>query len=151
MILKSAADKGVEEVIYHLLAFHATPKFSMWNATRGWTGVDPGWTLHFLKEQGGLSTIEDYVAQGWNAADVTDYTQAYHDNFFAKTVQGYIRIPGGEEFWYKLDEHLSEAMSGQIGAKEALDRAAQDWNDINERLGKEEQLKYYQESIGYKP
>ena len=48
-------------------------------------------------------------------------------------------------------EHLSEAMAGQVGAKEALDRAAQDWDEINERLGKEEQLKYYQESIGYKP
>jgi hypothetical protein len=98
-----------------------------------------------------MSTIEDYVAQGWNANDVTDYTQAYHDNFFAKTVQTYIRIPGGEEFWYKLDEHLSEAVSGQVGAKEALDRAAKDWDGINERFGMKEQLKYYQESIGYKP
>jgi hypothetical protein len=36
-------------------------------------------------------------------------------------------------------------MAGQLTPKEALDRAAQDWNDINERLGKEEQLKYYRE------
>ena len=151
VILNSAVDKGVEEVMYHLLAFHATPKISVWNTTRGWTGVDPGWTLHFLKDQGGMATVEDYVAQGWNADDVTDYTQAYHDNFFADTVQPYIRIPGGEEFWYKLDEHLSAAMAGQLTPKEALDRVAQDWNDINERFGMEEQLKYYQESIGYQP
>ena len=151
VILNSAKDKGVEEVIYHLLAFHATPKISMWNVTRGWTGVDPGWTLHYLKEQGGMSTIEDYVAQGWNANDVADYTQAYHDTFFAETVQSYIRIPGGEEFWYKLDEHLSEAMSGQTGAKEALDRTAKDWNEINKRFGMKEQLKFYQQSIGYQP
>jgi multiple sugar transport system substrate-binding protein len=151
VILNSAKDKGVEEVIYHLLAFHATPKISMWNIARGWTGVDPGWNIHYLKEQGGMATIEDFTSQDWNADDVVDYTQAYRDNFFADTVQSYIRIPGGEEFWYKLDEHLSEAMAGQIGAKEALDRAAQDWNDINDRFGMEEQLKYYQESIGYQP
>jgi multiple sugar transport system substrate-binding protein len=151
VILNSAKDKGVEEVIYHLLAFHATPKISMWNVARGWTGVDPGWELHYLKDQGGMAMIDDYVAQDWNPEDVRYYTQAYHDNFFAETVQPYIRIPGGEEFWYKLDEHLSEAMSGQVNAQEALDRTAQDWNAINDRFGKDEQLKYYQESIGYQP
>jgi len=121
------------------------------NIARGWTSVDPGWNIHYLEDQGGTTTVEDFVDVGWNADDVVDYTQAYRDNFFADTVQSYIRIPGGEEFWYKLDEHLSEAMSGQVSAKEALDRAAQDWNDINERFGMEEQLKYYQESIGYQP
>ncbi|PIE30103.1 ABC transporter substrate-binding protein [candidate division KSB3 bacterium] len=151
VILNSAVEKGVEEVIYHLLAFHATPKISMWNVARGWTGVDPGWTLHYLKEQGGTATIEDFTSQNWDAADVKDYTQAYHDNFFADTVQPYIRIPGGEEFWYKLDEHLNAAMAGQLTPQEALDRAAKDWNEVNERLGMEEQLKFYQESIGYQP
>lgn len=150
VILNSAKEKGVADVIYHLLAFYATPKVSMWNISRGWTGVNPGWKIHFLKEQGGLATVEDFLAQGWNGEDAKGYVTAYHDNFWAKTVQSYIRIPGGEEFWYKLDEHLSEAMSGQVTAKEALDRTAKDWNDINDRLGKEEQLKYYQESIGYK-
>ncbi len=148
---EDAKEKGVEEVMYHLLAFHATPKISMWNIARGWTGVDPGWTIHFLKEQGGSAKIEDFISQGWNADDVVEYTQAYRDNFFAKTMGPYIRIPGGEEFWYTLDEHLSAAMAGQISAKEALDRTAQDWDAINERFGKEEQLKYYQESIGYQP
>ncbi|PID57636.1 ABC transporter substrate-binding protein [candidate division KSB3 bacterium] len=151
VILNSAVEKGVEEVVYHLLAFHATPKISMWNVARGWTGVDPGWTLHYLKEQGGTATIEDFTSQNWDAADVKDYTQAYHDNFFADTVQPYIRIPGGEEFWYKLDEHLNAAMAGQLTPQEALDRAAKDWNEVNERLGMEEQLKFYQESIGYQP
>ncbi|MCP4362035.1 MAG: extracellular solute-binding protein [Chloroflexi bacterium] len=151
VILNSTVDKGVAEAAYSLLAFHATPKISMWNVTRGWTGVDPGWNIHYLKEQGGTATVEDFVKEDWNADDVVDYTQAYHDNFFADTVQPYIRIPGGEEFWYKLDEHLSAAMAGQLSAQEALDRAAQDWNDINDRFGMEEQLKYYQESIGYQP
>lgn len=150
VILNSAKEKGVADVIYHLLAFYATPKVSMWNISRGWTGVNPGWKIHFLKEQGGLATVADFEAQGWNGEDAKGYVTAYHDNFWAKTVQSYIRIPGGEEFWYKLDEHLSEAMSGQVTAKEALDRTAKDWNDINDRLGKAEQLKYYQESIGYK-
>ena len=151
VILNSTVDKGVAEAAYSLLAFHATPKISMWNVVRGWTGVDPGWSIHYLEEQGGTATIEDFTSQDWNADDVVDYTQAYRDNFFADTIQAYIRIPGGEEFWYTLDAHLSAAMAGQLTAQEALDRAAQDWNDINDRFGMEEQLKYYQESIGYQP
>jgi hypothetical protein len=42
-------------------------------------------------------------------------------------------------------------MAGQLTPQEALDRAAQDWNEVNDRFGMEEQLKYYQESIGYQP
>jgi hypothetical protein len=37
-----------------------------------------------------------------------------------------------------------------LSPQKSLDRTAQDWRDITQRLGKAEQLKVYQASIGYK-
>jgi multiple sugar transport system substrate-binding protein len=136
------------EAVYHLLAFHATNKISLWNVQRGWTGVDPGAKFHFLPPYG-TASLDDYVANGFNPDDAQEYLKAYYDNFFAPNIAPYLRIPGGNEYWVALDRHLSEAYTGQASAKEALDRVARDWEDITNRYGRAEQLKVYQESIGY--
>jgi hypothetical protein len=53
-----------------------------------------------------------------------------------------------QEVW---DVHLSEAITGQVSPKVALDRTYADWVRIVADLGKARLLKLYQESIGYKP
>ena len=40
-------------------------------------------------------------------------------------------------------------MSGQFTPQEALDQTAETWEAITERLGRDSQLKYYQDAIGY--
>jgi hypothetical protein len=50
-----------------------------------------------------------------------------------------------------MDIHLSEAVTGQITPKEALDRTYADWQRIIQDTGKDELLKLYQTSIGYTP
>ncbi|MCX6090965.1 MAG: extracellular solute-binding protein [Candidatus Atribacteria bacterium] len=137
-----------KEAVYHLLAFHATKKISLWNITRGWTGVNPGARFQFLPPEGD-GKIEDYVSQGWNADDAKEYLKGEQENFFAKYIAPYLRIPGGNEYWVALDRHLSEAYTGQVSAKEALDRTAKDWDETTNRIGREEQLKSYQSAIGY--
>jgi multiple sugar transport system substrate-binding protein len=63
----------------------------------------------------------------------------------------YLRIPGTPEMSQTMDIHLSEAVTGQISAKEALDRTYADWQRIVEDQGKDNLLKLYQTSIGYTP
>ena len=41
-------------------------------------------------------------------------------------------------------------MIGKITPQEALDRTAKEWDEITDRRGREDQLKQYQEAIGYK-
>jgi len=48
-----------------------------------------------------------------------------------------------------LDIELSSALVGQKSIQEALDSAYEEWQTITDRLGKEQQLKLYQDSIGY--
>jgi len=137
------------EVVYSFLALMATEPVSLWNVNRGWTGVDPGCSIHFLPPDG-TASLQGYIDQGWDESDVKFYLEAYHQNFFAKTMHPYLRINGADEYWRSLDQNLSKTMIGQLSPKEALDRTAREWDEITDRLGREDQLKQYQESIGYK-
>ncbi len=136
------------EAAYSFLSLMAIKPVSKWNANNGWTGVDPGYFYQFLPPQGDAK-LEDYIQAGWNEADVVDYVKAYHDNFTAQTMLTYLRIRGAPEYWDIMDKNLSAAMSGEKTAQQALDDTAKAWQGITDRLGRAEQLKAYQEAIGY--
>ena len=136
------------DATYSFLSLMALKPVSMWNAQNGWTGVDPGYSYQFL-EPNGEATVDDYVAAGWNADDVVDYTKAYFDNFTADTMLTYLRIEGAPEYWDIMDKNLSAAMSGDKTAKQALDDTASAWEEITDRLGRDKILKQYQEAIGF--
>jgi multiple sugar transport system substrate-binding protein len=101
-------------------------------------------------EPQGEAGLGDYLDAGWSEADVKDYLKAYYETFFADTFLPYLRIPGSFEYWDILDKNLSATMSGEIPAKQALDNTAKTWEQITDRLGRDQQLGYYQSAIGYK-
>ena len=141
---------SIVNLLVILLAFHATKKVSQWAAATGWDARDPGRKCQFVKPWGEME-VSEYVDFGWNAEDAELYSKAYAECFNSKTMLPYLRIRGAFEYWVALDRNLSEAMIGRMTAKEALDRCARDWKQITNRLGKDEQLKFYRESIGYQP
>jgi multiple sugar transport system substrate-binding protein len=139
----------VPDLAYYFLAWQATEPINFWNMAYGWTGVDPGAKWHFFPPMGEAS-VDDFVATGYDPGDAQEYINAYQQNMFGyPTTQTYLRIPGTPEYWEIWDIRLSEAITGQISPQEALDRTAKDWDAITDRLGRESQLKIYQEAIGY--
>ncbi|MGA2766656.1 MAG: ABC transporter substrate-binding protein, partial [Spirochaetia bacterium] len=87
-----------------------------------------------------------------NKSDAVYYVNAYQDDFYSYPIfQNYLRIPGTPEMQEVWDVHLTEAITGQVSAKQALDRTAADWKRIIADIGKDQELKLYQESIGFKP
>ena len=136
------------DAAYSFLALMAMKPMSKWLATYGWNGVDPGYDYQFL-EPVGEAKLEDYLQAGWDEQDVTEYLQAYHENFNAPTMLPYLRITGTQEYYDVLDSNLSAAMSGAKSAKEALDDTATAWEQIADRLGRDEQLQAYQAAIGW--
>ncbi len=139
------------DLAYYWMALMATPSINHWMVTHGWTGVNPGTSYDWLQPTG-KATITDYTDAGWNAVDAKSYVDAYTDDFFKYPIfQTYIRIPATTEMMTAWDIHLSEAVTGQITAQEALDRTKADWNKIIDDYGREDLLKLYQESIGYTP
>ncbi len=135
------------EATYYLLALMASkPKSSIY-AARGWDGVDPGRFSHYLPPDG-TAKIEDYLAAGWDEQDIKDYTKAYFDNFSAPQQFPYLRIPGTFEYWTALDIHLSEAATGQVTPEEALQATCADFEQITDRLGRDQQKEIYNASLG---
>jgi multiple sugar transport system substrate-binding protein len=139
------------DLAYYWMAWQATAPINHWNVYMGWTGVDPGTTYDWLQPVG-KATVEEYVAGGYNADDAKQFIGSYQDNFYNYPLfVTYLRIPGTPEMSEVMDVHLSEAVTGQISAQEALDRTYKDWVRIVDDYGKDELLKLYQESIGYTP
>jgi multiple sugar transport system substrate-binding protein len=136
-----------KEAAYYLFALQAQKKYQMIYATRGWDGVDPGAFYQFLPPNG-TATLQEYTAQGWEPGDVTEYTNAYFANFNAPLQFPYLRIPGTYEYWVALDRELSDAATGQKKVADALAACSKAWDDITDRLGREDQLKYYKDSMG---
>jgi multiple sugar transport system substrate-binding protein len=140
------------ELTYYFMSMLANPTINFYNATTGWQGIDPCCTYQ-LYEPRGSATSEDYTAVGFDAGDMERYINAYGSNVYDKpTSLTYLRIPGTLEYIQEtLDIHLSEAMTGQSTAQEALDATAEDWRGITEELGVDSQLAIYQAAIGYTP
>ena len=136
------------EATYYLLALMATKEKSQVYAVRGWDGIDPGRTYHFLPPDGSAK-IDDYLNAGWNEADVRDYLHAYFENFSNKLQLPYLRIPGAYSYWQALDLHLVEAATGQLSPEAALKAAAVDFEEITIRLGRERQREAYRTSLGF--
>ncbi|NLA58148.1 MAG: extracellular solute-binding protein [Firmicutes bacterium] len=137
------------DLVAYFCSLMATPPINHWNVAWGWTGIDPGTTYDFLPPFGKAS-IDDYVQTGYDPQDVTEFLNAYLEMWFDYPLSiPYLRIPGTADYIESLDIHLSEALSGQVSAQEALDRTARDWERSTNRLGKETQLQLYREAIGY--
>jgi multiple sugar transport system substrate-binding protein len=137
------------EAAYSLLSLMAIKPASMWLATYGWDGVDPGYSYQFLEPKG-EAKIEDYLQAGWDEQDVREYLDAYYENFNAPTMLPYLRITGTQEYYDALDSNLSATMSGAKTPQQALDDTAAQWEAITDRLGRDKQLEAYQSAIGWK-
>jgi multiple sugar transport system substrate-binding protein len=137
------------EATYAFWSLMGTKPVSKWLATYGWDGVDPGYSYQFL-EPVGEAKLEDYTKAGWDPEDVKQYLDAYYTNFNAPVMLPYLRITGTQEYYDILDSNLSAAMSGAKIPQQALDDTAAGWEQVTDRLGRDKQLKAYQEAIGWK-
>jgi multiple sugar transport system substrate-binding protein len=135
------------EATYYLLALMATREKSMVYAARGWDGLDPGRSFHFLPPDGSAK-IGDYLKASWDEADVRDYLHAYFDTFSNPLQLPYLRIPGTYSYLQALNLHLAEAVGGQVSPQAALKATALNFEEITLRIGRDAQLRAYRASLG---
>jgi multiple sugar transport system substrate-binding protein len=133
------------EATYALFAFLGTPTMSEWNAKHGFEGIDLGRPQHFLPPHG-TADIEMYLETGANEEDIREVSSGYYNNYASPTYE-YLKIPGTAEYNLALEQQLQAAITGQVTPEEALERVAQQWEGITDRLGRQEQLQFYQESL----
>ena len=137
-----------QEAAYSFLSLMAIKPFSLWAVQHGWTGINPGFSYQMLPPRG-EARLADYIKAGWDRADVEDYLAAFDATFNAPSMPSYLRIRGTAEYWSVLDSELVAALGRRKTAKEALDATAAAWDEITDRLGREQQRDAYQKAIGY--
>jgi multiple sugar transport system substrate-binding protein len=60
-----------------------------------------------------------------------------------------LRIPQNQKYQQVvLDEAVSRFLSGEIDRDAAMQAIEDGWNELNEEIGKEEQLEIYKATIG---
>ena len=132
------------EATYAFFAFLGTPTMSDWNAQHGFDGIDIGRPQHFL-EPNGTADVAMYTEVGANEEDIREVLGGYYDNYTSETYE-YLQIPGTAELNLALEQQLQAALTDQVTAQEALTRVAEQWQQINERLGADTQQDFYQET-----
>jgi multiple sugar transport system substrate-binding protein len=135
-----------QEATYDFLAFMANRKNAFFNASNGWTGVQPGMRFEYLPPVG-TSSVAEWQEQHWNGDDVVQYLKAYYATLSAPVQEEYLRIPGTAEYWHELDVNVSAVLGGQMQPKQALDATAAAWEKITDRYGRAEQKALYQASF----
>lgn len=135
------------EATYYLLAMLANREKSLIYAARGWDGVDPGRYSHYLPPNGSAE-IDSYLAAGWNATDIQQYSEAYYNTFNNPLQVPYLRIPGTFGYWSALDIHLFEAVTEQLTPAEALTETAIDFEELTNLLDRQQQIAVYRASLG---
>jgi multiple sugar transport system substrate-binding protein len=121
-----------KEAAARVLEIISTPKRSLKAALLASTYVDP-W------RQSSFSSDEWYNL--WPG--YPDYSKQYA-GVLRKTAEigvPDLQVPGTYEYWNAADLEIAEAIAGNKTAKEALDAAAAEWNNITARFGLEQQKK----------
>lgn len=58
-----------------------------------------------------------------------------------------LQIPGQDEYVKVADAEISAAIAGEKEPQQALDDAAEEWNNITDRLGRDLQIEYWQQQL----
>ncbi|MDF3040423.1 MAG: putative transporter substrate binding protein, partial [Thermomicrobiales bacterium] len=129
-----------KEAAWDLAAFLCNPVASSVEVVLPGSGIQPS----------RLSTINDpdyLIAAGMAPEDARGYLHALGETIGHPNAVLDLRIPGTAEYYERLEVEASRAMAAEISPQEAMDNAAAHWEEITERLGREQQQQAYIESL----
>lgn len=141
-VIGVAADSDVKEAALDFAAFMARPELVKVLAVTGGTGINPARFSQF-------EALDLWVEAGFDEESAQDYLDAILTGIGHPNAVLDLRITGTAEYQQTLDVEITRAIAGEISAQEALDNAAAAWEEITDRLGRENQLQQYRNSVGW--
>jgi multiple sugar transport system substrate-binding protein len=101
-----------------------------------------------LFRQSHLDSPGNWVEKGVSPAAAAEYAASTDRTFRRPRRLFCLRIPGREEYLGALDKAVHAAVSGERTPQDALTQAASEWSQVTERLGVENQVSAYRDSLG---
>ena len=105
------------------------------------TGVNP----HFTSD---LSDLQAWTKLGMTLPQAKEYLDAIGNIIGNSNNVVDLRIPGAAEYFDALDTQIAQAVAGQVSSQAALDGVAKQWDQITDRLGRDQQKKLYRQMLG---
>lgn len=135
------ADSKNPKCAFDFAAFMGNTNMSALLTTTPGSGVNP----HFFSD---VNNVDRWVETGMQRDAAQQYINAVRDIINHPNAVVDLRIPGAAEYFDALDTQVARAVAGEIGPQEALDAVANQWNQITDRLGRDQQQKLYKEMLG---
>lgn len=125
---------------FDLAAFLGSPEVLNEAAITGGTGVNPSLVSQLQPDL--------WVAAGWTNDEAQAYVGAIRAALEHPNAVFDMRLPGFPEYRDAVELAVSEALAGLAEPEAALDKAAETWREITDRLGHAEQRRLYRAALG---
>lgn len=136
------ADPKVKDAAYAFFAYMSAPEQSNVDVTIGKTGFNPYRVSQF-------ESIDTWVKAGMSEDAAKNYLGAIQDSLNSPNMILDLRIPQNQKYQQVvLDEAVSRFLSGEIDRDTAMKTIEDGWNELNDEIGKDEQLEFYKATIG---
>ena len=131
-----AADK-VKDAAFAFLAYVSAPAQSNVDVTIGKTGFNPSRTSQF-------KDLGPWTKSGMSEAAAKNYLGAIQDSLNSPNMILDLRIPQNQKYQQVvIDEAVSRFLAGEIDRDAAMKAIESGWNDLNDQIGKADQLAVY--------
>ncbi len=136
-----AADK-VKDAAFAFFAYVSAPAQSNVDVTIGKTGFNPYRTSQF-------NDLGPWLKAGFSEAAAKNYLGAIQDSLNSPNMILDLRIPQNQKYQQVvLDEAVSRFLAGEIDRDTAMKTIEAGWNDLNDQIGKADQLAAYKATLG---
>ena len=140
--INAAAAQEKKDAAYAFLAYMSAAAQSSEDVTLGKTGFNPYRTSHF-------ENLEPWKAVGMSDSAAENYLGAIKASLQNPNMVLDMRIPKTKEYEQDvLDTAVSQYIAGELTAEETMQQITDGWNQITDQVGRDAQLKAYQDSLG---
>jgi multiple sugar transport system substrate-binding protein len=139
-VMKATEKAGTNEACWDLVTHLTSKEISLWENIYP-SGFNPWRKSHFADPQ-------QWTISGFPLDGAKQYLNAIQNSYNHPNRIIDLRIPGLGQYYETAESAWVRAVAGEVDAQTALDDAAKSWNQLTDQLGKENQIKLYQASLG---
>ncbi|HKG24277.1 MAG TPA: hypothetical protein VKB09_01460, partial [Thermomicrobiales bacterium] len=92
--------------------------------------------------------IPEWVAAGYDEAFITSYLNSESNSYNHPNPAIEPRIPGIFQYYSTAEDILAKIYAGEFDAQSGADQIAAAWEKITDDIGRDNQIKLYQASLG---
>ncbi|MCI0710287.1 MAG: extracellular solute-binding protein [Chloroflexi bacterium] len=140
--VSASIDQETKDAAYAFLSYMSQPAQANEDVTIGRTGFNPYRISQFEE-------LDPWLDSGMSESAAENYLGAIQDSLNSPNMVLDLRIPQNQRYQQVvLDTVISQFVAGEYSAEEAVATIAEQWNEITDELGREDQLQAYLGSLG---